>query len=1416
MVLTIGMIVKNEGRILERCLESLKPIREALETELIIVDTGSEDNTVEIAEKYADEVRRFEWVKDFSAARNASLEGAKGEWFMYIDADEWFGDCTELIEFFKSGEYKRYNSACYTQRNYSEADLEGRYFDAVVLRMTKIMPNTKFVKLVHEYLNTRGEPIKILGSYVHHTGYAGLGGADNPKRLSYIEILLRELEETGGAEVITYMQLFDLYFAYDNAKAEEYCKKGIEVNTRLRYNTFLNYVFMKGVALARANGGNYAKAAQTISDYFAKRAKDRNVKGMIANDIEMYALKAIASHKLGNIQQMKSAAKRYNDLYLKYKKGMYRTADLMSSAPRFLNDEEFIQINRDLVNALEKSGALSEAEEFRKNLPLDASVGENNDGGEKIVLTIGMIVKNEEKTLERCLESLAPIRKAVKTELIIVDTGSSDGTVEIAEKYADEVRHFEWVSDFAAARNASLKGAKGEWFMFIDADEWFGDSSDLTEFFISGEYKRFNSAAYTLRNYMTEDINSRYVDGLGIRVTKILPDTAFVKPIHEYLNTCGEPYKTLTSYVHHIGYAETSNQKEEKRQRNINILLRELEETKGDSVSAYNQLFDVYYGVDNALAEEYCKKGIEANTRLNYSIYMNYVFLKGIALSRINAGDCSGADDVIRDYFAKRAKDKHIKGIIANDIEMHALKAVVSQGLLNISQMKNSVKRYNDLYKKYKQGMYRTPDLLSYAPRFLSDNEFINLNLDLIDVLEASGAFGEAEEFRKNLPREASPAANENADGQTMLTIGMIVKNEEENLERCLESLAPIRESVKTELIIVDTGSTDNTVAIAQKYADEVRHFEWIKDFAAARNVSLKDAKGKWFMFIDADEWFGDCEEIIAFFNTGEYKNYNTASYLVRNYMTDNIHGRYSAGAVLRITKILPQTRFEGVIHEHLTTTGEPIKQLNSYSHHFGYLELNDDDSEKRKRNTELLLKKLAEDADNALNYQQLFDVNYGFDNQKAIEYAQKGIKVAEKKNENPYLPYILTKSIISAYIYDEAYENAAEALKGYFIRKVADKSVEPVIVTDMDIYAMKTVTYLKLDVNEAVRAFNKYTEIYKKYKKGTLKTNDIYYDIPRYSNEVEQLNISCMLLGALIKGGKYHTALEYRKNAPYSQIILSFGYGTLRVRIKGDLEIIIALEKYAVLDDLLNQLKEDKTAVTILEELLLEKLASMTVPDAKAKFINELNARAVHSELSVQFKRSLILHNRKDGVTEDYVYSVIGEHAVLPAYLADIVYLSLKHNVLEHEVLSKTDTERLEEYYNACNHKEAFLQTLREYAERDDGEQLTPFQYMWKARAALLALKRIQSLSDADTVGLFTIYSFYSMSYNEAVFKNEITAGELAEELPKENLIGHYSFRAAVAFNNRDVKTCVGFMKKAAVLDIGLKRVVTAMGKLF
>ena len=224
IILTISLLASDRRESLERCLDSLKPLLVKLPSELIIVFTGTDPKVREIAEAYTPQVIPFTWCGDFSAARNAGLKEAQGEWFLYIDDDEWFDSVDEICEFFLSGEYRRYRSAHYIQRNYQ--DWNGiKYSDFSAFRMIQRSRESRFCGAIHEELVPRMEPCRYFQTCAHHYGYVqNTGTAQKTSR--NIPMLLQSIENQPG-QVKNYIQLAKEFGLAGNWKAaEEYCRKG--------------------------------------------------------------------------------------------------------------------------------------------------------------------------------------------------------------------------------------------------------------------------------------------------------------------------------------------------------------------------------------------------------------------------------------------------------------------------------------------------------------------------------------------------------------------------------------------------------------------------------------------------------------------------------------------------------------------------------------------------------------------------------------------------------------------------------------------------------------------------------------------------------------------------------------------------------------------------------------------------------------------------------------------------------------------------------------------------------------------------------------------------------------------------------------------------------------------------------------
>lgn len=168
--LTISILASNRKDTLPKTLASIKPILDNVSSELIVVDTGCDEELLGLIRQYTDNIVRFQWVKDFSKARNAGLEKAQGEWFLYIDDDEWFEDVSEIIDFFNSEEKDKYGYGKYYQRNYH--DMEGSsWSDFAAGRAFRLNEGTKFVDAIHERPINIDGPTKYFDVYAHHYGY---------------------------------------------------------------------------------------------------------------------------------------------------------------------------------------------------------------------------------------------------------------------------------------------------------------------------------------------------------------------------------------------------------------------------------------------------------------------------------------------------------------------------------------------------------------------------------------------------------------------------------------------------------------------------------------------------------------------------------------------------------------------------------------------------------------------------------------------------------------------------------------------------------------------------------------------------------------------------------------------------------------------------------------------------------------------------------------------------------------------------------------------------------------------------------------------------------------------------------------------------------------------------------------------
>ncbi|MFB5759859.1 glycosyltransferase [Paenibacillus medicaginis] len=202
----------------------------------------------------------------------------------------------------------------------------------------------------------------------------------------------------------------------------------------------------------------------------------------------------------------------------------------------------------------------------------------------KKTISLVMIVKNEERTLKRCLESVIQY----VDEIIVVDTGSTDQTKDIAAEYQARIFDYKWSNDFAAARNFALEQSTCDWCLVLDADEYISnDCSDAVQTLLSNPFPAVGKVKRIDKFQGKDGINLEQS-----YITRIFPSYCrYTGKIHEQIVT-DLPRITMDVEIQHDGYFQQT-----KNERNIPLLLEVINQSPEDPYYYY-QIAKEYRGLE--------------------------------------------------------------------------------------------------------------------------------------------------------------------------------------------------------------------------------------------------------------------------------------------------------------------------------------------------------------------------------------------------------------------------------------------------------------------------------------------------------------------------------------------------------------------------------------------------------------------------------------------------------------------------------------------------------------------------------------------------------------------------------------------------------------------------------------------------
>lgn len=413
-------------------------------------------------------------------------------------------------------------------------------------------------------------------------------------------------------------------------------------------------------------------------------------------------------------------------------------------------------------------------------------------------LSVCMIVKNEEKNIKHCLESI----ESVADEIVIVDTGSDDKTLEICRQYNTKIIKHKWNNDFSEARNISLDYATKDYILFLDADEELL-KEDLEKLKSLLSRKKL-SEGYFLK--LINIINENEVGEYAVfRLFKNKKNYRFRGRVHEQIANCIQKYnkekciENVDIKICHYGYDPSKVNIEDKYKRNIGILNTYAEEEK-----------DAYYYY--VLGNEYARitdfeKAIESYEKSMNVMDMkyNYVFYPYLILNTVKAYSN------IKQFYKELKFIEKVKTSTPNFKDLYFMECLAHIECGKISKALESLNKYIN---------------------FPVDKNYQYPNNNFENVYDI-------DEMKNNLEKASIPKKD-------LLTALMFIDKYEDNL---IETIKSFNEIVSKFAIV--TSNKDLNLDTLKNIGTQIIYS---KNKDKQLNIGLKECIGKYVILVDKGE----------------------------------------------------------------------------------------------------------------------------------------------------------------------------------------------------------------------------------------------------------------------------------------------------------------------------------------------------------------------------------------------------------------------------------------------------------------------------------------------------------------------------------------------------------------------------------